>query len=206
MWYMQPARRVWLLQFLPLNSRLSNHGQLLPYRKRYVAIHSIASSLVQSTTDDHYFFPQLNDTKLGQLSTYPHSRSPFATFNYENRIRRGDVSATPLQFVYEAADCRIFYTSEMHTNISTMWNRVANMAFGNSSSPRQDWSRNPYCVRDSTGHRSSISIGGPNNTDYAGSAPPAVAKSRAQLPLMPDGQRMGWRLNLTTAANNGVVV
>lgn len=118
-----------------------------------------------------------------------------------NSVRRGDASVTPLQFVYEAADCRFFYTAEMLANVSTIWTRVANIAFGKSSSPRQDWARNPLCVRGSTGHRSSVSGGGPNNTDYADSTPPAGAKGQAQLPLLSDGTRMGWRLDLPTIAN-----
>ena len=89
----------------------------------------------------------------------------------------------------------------MLDNVTTIWTRVANMAFGNSSSARQDWARNPQCVRGSTGHRSSVSGGGRNNTDYAGSAPPAGAKSQAQLPLLSDGTRMGWRLDLPSVAN-----
>lgn len=89
----------------------------------------------------------------------------------------------------------------MLANVSTVWTRVANMAFGKSFSAQQDWTSNPYCVRGSTGHRSSVSGGGSNNTDYANSAPPATAKGQAQLPLLSDGTRMGWRLNLPAGAN-----
>lgn len=144
---------------------------------------------------------QFNDTFLGDISLYPANRSTAANFNFLNNIRRGDTSVTPLQFVYEAADCRFFYTAEMLSNVSTIWTRVANMAFGTSLSAQQDWTNNPYCVRGSTGHRSSVSGGGSNNTDYAGSAPPASVKSQAQLPLLSDGTRMGWRLHLPTVAN-----
>ncbi|MCJ1461623.1 hypothetical protein MMC07_000220 [Pseudocyphellaria aurata] len=145
---------------------------------------------------------RLNDTVLGEFSHYPTLRATTARFNFLNNIRRGDTSATPLQFVYEAADCRFFYTAEMLANISTVWTRVAHMAFGNSSSPQQNWTRNPRCVRGSTGHRSAVSVGGSNNTDYAGSAPPAGAKGRAQLPLLSDGTRMGWRLKLNGSSTN----
>lgn len=136
------------------------------------------------------------------MTAYPLNRSASASFNFLNNIRRGDTSFTPLQFVYEAADCRFFYTAEMLANVSSVWTRVANMAFGSSSSAQQDWARNPLCVRGSTGHRSSVSGGGPNNTDYAGSAPPAGARGQGQMPLLPDGTRMGWRLD-SPAATNG---
>lgn len=144
---------------------------------------------------------QFNGTSLDDFSLYPTNRSVSATFNLLNNIRHGDTSITPLQFVYEAADCRFFYTAEMLANVSTTWTRVANIAFGKTLSPQQDWAHNSNCVRGSTSHRSSVSGGGSNNTDYAGSAPPAGAKSYAQLPLLSDGTRMGWRLDLPTVAN-----
>lgn len=31
------------------------------------------------------------------------------SFNFRNNIAEGDASITPLQFVYEAADCRLYY-------------------------------------------------------------------------------------------------
>lgn len=120
---------------------------------------------------------QFNGTSLDDFSLYPTNRSVSATFNLLNNIRHGDTSITPLQFVYEAADCRFFYTAEMLANVSTTWTRVANIAFGKTLSPQQDWAHNSNCVRGSTSHRSSVSGGGSNNTDYAGSAPPAGAKS-----------------------------
>ena len=50
--------------------------------------------------------------------------------NVRDAIRRGDESQTPAQFVYEKADCRLFYTAEMKVDISAMWKGVVDAAWG----------------------------------------------------------------------------
>ncbi|KAK5743016.1 hypothetical protein LTR17_003029 [Elasticomyces elasticus] len=42
----------------------------------------------------------------------------FGSVKIENFVKKGDESATPLQFIYEAADCRFFYTPGMLTDQS----------------------------------------------------------------------------------------
>lgn len=53
-----------------------------------------------------------------------------ARVNFRNNIRDGDTSQTPLQFVYEATNCRIFYEAEDMADMSNLWNRVANVTWG----------------------------------------------------------------------------
>lgn len=43
----------------------------------------------------------------------------------------GDETQTPLQFIYEASNCRLFFTAEDQYDISNLWTRVANVAWGN---------------------------------------------------------------------------
>lgn len=69
-----------------------------------------------------------------------------ASVNVRNNIREGDESATPLQFVYEAADCRLFFTAEMYAEQSLIWRAAYNAIW-----------RGAACVEGSTGHPSSIS-------------------------------------------------
>ena len=57
--------------------------------------------------------------------------------NFRNAYGEGD-GATPLQFVYEAADCRLFYTAENYVRPATSWLAAANAMLRNGS-----------CVRDS---------------------------------------------------------
>ena len=70
-----------------------------------------------------------------------------ASVNLYNNIAQGDSSLTPLQFQYEAADCRIFWTAEMMFNVSSIWAMVADVWQGNFTE----------CVANSVGNASSLS-------------------------------------------------
>jgi hypothetical protein len=72
-----------------------------------------------------------------------------ATVNFRNNIRKGDESATPLQHVYEAADCRFFYTAGMYVDQSAVWHRAYDSTWGSME-----------CVEGSTEHASSVTGGG----------------------------------------------
>lgn len=66
-------------------------------------------------------------------------------FNLRNNIRYGDKTVTPLQFVYEAADCRLFYTIESTRSHEAAWNAAYAATWGDG-----------HCVAGSTGHPSRI--------------------------------------------------
>lgn len=57
--------------------------------------------------------------------------------NFRNAYREGD-DVTPLQFIYEAADCRLFYTAENYIRPATSWLAAYNAMLNNGS-----------CVQDS---------------------------------------------------------
>lgn len=92
-----------------------------------------------------------------------------ASVNYRNSIREGDESVTPLQYVYEAAECRIFYTPAMINSQNALWQTVYEVAFGGQDSA---------CVEGSTGHPSA---GG--GTDYDAASVPENAASSVGLTL-----------------------
>lgn len=75
----------------------------------------------------------LNTTDLAQYnSIIPFERaSPNTSYNvnFRDGIKKGDTSETPLQFVYEAADCRILYTPAMTVDVTAQWKAVANSAW-----------------------------------------------------------------------------
>ena len=77
-----------------------------------------------------------------------------AQINAADNLRNGDASETPLEFVYEAADCKIFYTAEMVANVEETWKAVATAKWGKGG-----------CVPGSTGAPSSISGGVYNKTN-----------------------------------------
>lgn len=87
---------------------------------------------------------------------------PDARVNIRNNIREGDESLTPLQFVYEAADCRLFYTAPMYAKQSLVWSAAYNAHWGNGT-----------CVPGSTGQPSSLSGSSYNET----ASPPTGANN-----------------------------
>lgn len=66
----------------------------------------------------------------------------------QDQIRKGDESGTPLQYIYEDADCRIFYTTKMLLQPESAW-AAAWSAYTDDSK----------CVKGSTKKSSSISGG-----------------------------------------------
>ena len=68
----------------------------------------------------------------------------YARVNVRNNIRKGDTTLTPLQFVYEAADCRLFYTPQMYADQTILWKTAYKAQWGNGK-----------CVKGSTGQDSS---------------------------------------------------
>ncbi|KAG9696194.1 hypothetical protein KCU95_g4457, partial [Aureobasidium melanogenum] len=84
-----------------------------------------------------------------------------ASVNFRNNIRKGDESETPLQHIYEAADCRFFYTPEMYADQAAVWNQAYDSTWGSM-----------VCVEGSTEHPSSVSEGG-NIT----AGPPEMARN-----------------------------
>lgn len=103
----------------------------------------------------------------------------------QDQVRKGDKSATPLQYIYEAADCRIFYTPSTYLDPDLAWKQAWD-AF-------QDTGK---CVQGSTGHKSSISGG---YTPYG----PQQVKSEDQ-PAAPAGGSSGGKQNAGTRLGGGV--
>ena len=67
--------------------------------------------------------------------------------NLYNHIAQDDETLTPLQFTYEAADCRIFYTAETAVDVAASWFKVADV-----------WKSGlVHCVSGSTGQPTSLS-------------------------------------------------
>lgn len=56
-----------------------------------------------------------------------------ASVNLRDQIRRNDSSNTPLQFRFEAADCRIFFTPNTWYNLTNLWSYAAEAAWHNDT-------------------------------------------------------------------------
>lgn len=99
-------------------------------------------ALVYSSLDEDINLAiRMNQSLQGQLPnrTLDFSLS-FISVNLRDQVREQDRERTPLQFLYEPADCRIFYTSQTWYNFTNLWNYAADAIW-----------RNPaLCVLNST--------------------------------------------------------
>ena len=110
--------------------------------------------------------------------------------NGRNSFRIGDETSTPLQYVYEASDCRLWWTHEMLYDPTFLWQRVAELAFRNRTGTK--FVDSPFCIQDSTTHGTSISGGWEQGT-----LGPQTPPSNAKL------QDKGWVVNGTTITIGG---
>ncbi|KAI9045802.1 uncharacterized protein KD926_007105 [Aspergillus affinis] len=105
----------------------------------------------------------------------------YSRLQVQDQIRKGDSSQTPLQYIYEAADCRIWYTAQTLVNPEKAW-----AAAWNAHTKRTN------CVEGSTGHNSSLSggyraygAGALDGKDGSGSDKDSSAESNAALAWRP---------------------
>ena len=91
----------------------------------------------------------------------------YAQINLRDQIRKDET--IPLQFTYEAANCRIFYTIQTFYNYTNLWKYAADAVFSNPA----------LCVKNSTGFATTNAsdVNGPPvhlvPPTTAASAPPA---------------------------------
>ncbi|KAF7508487.1 hypothetical protein GJ744_009200 [Endocarpon pusillum] len=84
---------------------------------------------------------QLNSSTSEPLATQEENFwVTFASLNLRDQIREG--GNVPLQFVYEAATCRIFYTPQTIFNYTNLWTYAADAT----------WNKPELCVQGSTGY------------------------------------------------------
>lgn len=74
----------------------------------------------------------------------------YAGINLRDQIRKGQ--NVPVQFLYEAANCRIFYTPYTFNNLTKLWTYAADAI----------WTKPELCVQGSTGYASTGRV--PNAT------------------------------------------
>lgn len=69
---------------------------------------------------------------FSKYSTKPMARAADygGRVNVRDNIRKGDAEQTPTQFIYEKADCRIFYEKEHVVDVTTLWKSVYDVVWG----------------------------------------------------------------------------
>ncbi|KAH0441412.1 peptidase s41 family protein [Colletotrichum camelliae] len=102
------------------------------------------------------------------------------TFNLRDQLRKDDTSV-PLQFRYDPADCRLYFTLDNVYNTTALWHDVARAAFEDSS----------ICVEGSTEYASQ---GGrdkppPDSSAVAAPAPRPGPQNPRHMGTMPSGHK-----------------
>lgn len=113
------------------------------------SIATVQTILQQNDSPLQDFLPDRSDTGAVYIT--------FASVNLRDSVRPNET--TPLQFAYEAADCRIFYTTQTIFNYTLLWKYAADAIWTNTS----------LCVANSTGfaiapNTPSNFLTGPNGT------------------------------------------
>ncbi|PVI06595.1 hypothetical protein DM02DRAFT_724268 [Periconia macrospinosa] len=100
-------------------------------------IQFLAQYAIETLTDSREEATKLNATELGSYwDNTPFGRAAAGTslnVNFRDGIRDGDETETPLQVVYEPADCRILYTKEMTVDATAIWKAAVDSAWGGKS-------------------------------------------------------------------------
>ncbi|KAB8073593.1 hypothetical protein BDV29DRAFT_201751 [Aspergillus leporis] len=95
-------------------------------------IYSLAQLAYSSGTPEQQ--QSHNWTALTELNLLPSNRSTDTSINVRDNILPDNlVDGLPSQFVYEAADCRLFYEPAMVVNVASMWEAAADAAWGNKA-------------------------------------------------------------------------
>jgi hypothetical protein len=72
-----------------------------------------------------------NWTALTAYTDLPMNRSIDASVNVRDNILRANLEdGTPAQFLYEEADCRVFFEPSMVSDANSVWKRAADVAWG----------------------------------------------------------------------------
>ncbi|KAF1938469.1 peptidase S41 family protein-like protein [Clathrospora elynae] len=88
------------------------------------------------------FMPTLNSSILraDYYDDLPYTRAynGGGGLNVRDGLRLNDTSSVALQFVYEEADCRLYYTPEMTVDITSVWKAAADAQWGDGNCVADD--------------------------------------------------------------------
>ena len=110
-------------------------------QKLSTLLQAVVQAVSYSTPSQKQYFNDNYGPEWIKSAVQVNNRAPHASVNFRNNIRQGDNTMTPLQFVYEAADCRFFYTAPMYADQELVWDMTYKLAWENGT-----------CVEGSTGH------------------------------------------------------
>ncbi|KAK5994141.1 Peptidase S41 family ustP-like protein [Cladobotryum mycophilum] len=136
-------------------------------------VYSYAQRAINITKDENV------KKDLARFKKLPIQRSLAASLNVRDQILRDNVNdGLPAQFVVEQADCRLYWTADMITDVRAIWKAAANSAFNGAK-----------CAYGGIKHGGSPSYPVPHKRDaaslaaLAASSEQRLAEIRAQEPF-----------------------
>ena len=109
---------------------------------------ALSFDIIQAYARTIYSFTPLieqadfNATALGKLAwaeqalkrayTEADTGAHAASVNGQDLLRKGDASQVPVQFKFDEADARLFYTAEMVLDVTATWKGIANAWWGDA--------------------------------------------------------------------------
>ncbi|KAJ4346780.1 uncharacterized protein N0V89_010712 [Didymosphaeria variabile] len=109
-----------------------------------------------------------------------------AGVNFQDNIRKGlEKDGVPTQFLNDTANCRIYYEPSMYLNVSALWSKAAEVAFGKDGGMDED-----ACVAGSvtstqnqtSNGQGTTSSGGNSGTGTNGGSPSGTGSSDGSSP------------------------
>jgi hypothetical protein len=137
----------------PMQAAAGTRGAM-PYYSNYLDIDITNAEAFNTTTKG-----QLPQRDSGMAISY-------VSFNLRDQVRTAGSPSMPLQFMYEAADCRLYFTLDNVLNMTRLWRDVANAA----------WTDSSVCVAGSTGYSTT-------GNKMASSLPPQNTATEFPLPV-----------------------
>ncbi|KAF2646765.1 peptidase S41 family protein-like protein [Massarina eburnea CBS 473.64] len=121
-----------------------------------------------------------------------------ASVNFQDTIRKGvEKDGVPIQFLNDTASCRIYYEPNMYLNVTALWTKAANVAFGKNGGLDHE-----ACVSGSwTTKEQQSGQGTPTSGGGASTSATSTTKAAAAGVVRP--ARRGWLAVFVCA---GVVV
>lgn len=148
-----------------------------------------------------YAIEQFADSRSEQREWAQFVPNPFeigfvdAGVNFQDNIRVGkEAAGVPTQFLNDTASCRIYYEPEMYLNVTSLWAKIAEVAWGNNGALDEG-----ACVSGSVTTRDQQTGGGdanPSGTEGGGGS--SSESEDAAAGLRPSGE--GWTAIVVCAA------
>ncbi|KAF2660809.1 hypothetical protein K491DRAFT_711398 [Lophiostoma macrostomum CBS 122681] len=116
--------------------------------------------------------------------------------NMLDNLRQHDATERPLEFYYEAADCRLFDTFKSWADVTVLWKAAYDAKWGNGT-----------CVQGSTGDKTSISV--VDNSPFNGETASQNSSGNSTEPGQSEGAASGLQsagLSVVVAAAMGVAL